>query len=130
MRPSGAAFHRGGRGTWPRLPRRGWAPWMWSLTLGCMVGSAWSSSLAGGSGVSDSAAAAAGPPGATASLSHSEHHFHGARHHSAPISIYRSPASLRGGHGESLRLPSLPLPPSRSPTLPGFGAQRRREEKV
>ncbi|NXF39277.1 NRX3B protein, partial [Nyctibius grandis] len=27
-----------------------------------------------------------------------EHHFHGSKHHSVPISIYRSPVSLRGGH--------------------------------
>lgn len=31
---------------------------------------------------------------------HHIHHFHGSsKHHSVPIAIYRSPASLRGGHG-------------------------------
>ncbi|KAJ8289007.1 hypothetical protein COCON_G00016660 [Conger conger] len=74
----------------PAAPCHCRGPWVWALTLGCMVGSAWSS-------VSDSSAVA-GPPGATASFPHPEHHFHGARHHSAPISIYRSPAPLRGGH--------------------------------
>ncbi|XP_078418197.1 neurexin 3a isoform X4 [Cetorhinus maximus] len=54
------------------------APWIWSLTLGCIVSTVWSSS---------------GFPS-----HHHEHHFQGSKHHSVPISIYRSPASLRGGH--------------------------------
>ncbi|KAI1895327.1 hypothetical protein AGOR_G00105160 [Albula goreensis] len=90
MHPSGVA-------SWP-LPRRSWAPWMWSLTLGCIVGSVWSSSSPAGSSAASDSSIDTGPLGATASFSHSEHHFHGAKHHSAPISIYRSPASLRGGH--------------------------------
>ncbi|XP_067894698.1 neurexin-3-beta-like isoform X2 [Heterodontus francisci] len=59
----------------PRRCRQ--ALWIWSLTLGCIVSTAWSSS---------------------GSSSHHDHHFHGSKHHSVPISIYRSPASLRGGH--------------------------------
>ncbi|XP_078090571.1 neurexin 3a isoform X44 [Mustelus asterias] len=63
------------------LPPRHWppqAPWIWSLTLGCIfISTVWSSS---------------------GSSSHHEHHYHGSKHHSVPISIYRSPASLRGGH--------------------------------
>ncbi|XP_057288410.1 neurexin-1 isoform X23 [Pezoporus wallicus] len=37
--------------------------------------------------------------GASSLGSHHIHHFHGSsKHHSVPIAIYRSPASLRGGH--------------------------------
>ncbi|XP_041122158.1 neurexin 3a isoform X31 [Polyodon spathula] len=65
-----------------------WTSWIWSLTLGCIVGSAWSST--------DSAS----PTSASSSSPylHHEHHFHGSKHHSVPVAIYRSPASLRGGH--------------------------------
>ncbi|MFT7810529.1 neurexin 3 isoform X15 [Arapaima gigas] len=70
------AFHR------PSI----WSPWMWSLTVGCIVGSAWSSS--------------APAPALAPVLSHPVLQPAGSRHHhSAPVSIYRSPASLRGGHG-------------------------------
>lgn len=97
MRPSRAtaSSFRGGREGQP-LSRLGWTPWMWSLTLGCIAGSVWSSSPG-----SDSSVAAAGPPGLATSYTHPEHPFHNARHHASPISIYRSPAFLRSGHGES-----------------------------
>ncbi|TDH00181.1 hypothetical protein EPR50_G00185760 [Perca flavescens] len=36
----------------------------------------------------------------------------GPRHHQPPVSIYRSPASLRAGHGESRHHLSHPPPPS------------------
>uniref|UniRef100_A0A672SKI1 Neurexin-3a-like n=1 Tax=Sinocyclocheilus grahami TaxID=75366 RepID=A0A672SKI1_SINGR len=71
----------------------GWTLWIWSLTLGCIVGSVWSSSPS-----SDSSVASAGPPGVATSYTHSEHPFHKGRHHASPISIYRSPAFLRSGH--------------------------------
>ncbi|XP_007248542.3 neurexin 3a isoform X19 [Astyanax mexicanus] len=96
MRPNGGVF--------PLVPSRfGWTLWMWSLTLGCIASSVWSSSSSK-SAKSDSAGAvgAARPPGASTSTSYTrpvEQHFHGGQiHHSAPISIYRSPASLRSGH--------------------------------
>ncbi|XP_072895441.1 neurexin 3a isoform X30 [Hemitrygon akajei] len=56
---------------------RGQAPWIWSLTLGSIVSGVWSSS---------------------GTSTHHEHLFQGNKHPSVPISIYRSPASLRGGH--------------------------------
>ncbi|XP_038629674.1 neurexin 3a isoform X6 [Scyliorhinus canicula] len=59
----------------PRCSPR--APWIWSLALGCIAGTVWSSSGA---------------------ATHHDHHYHGGKQHSLPISIYRSPASLRGGH--------------------------------
>ncbi|XP_019407713.1 PREDICTED: neurexin 3 isoform X9 [Crocodylus porosus] len=59
--------------------------WMCSLFWGCIVSSVWTSS-----NVASSASSAAQAP--------HEHHFHGSKHHSVPISIYRSPGSLRGGH--------------------------------
>lgn len=75
------------------------SPWMWSLTLGCITGSVWSSSPRGRQ---DNNVAAAGPPGQATSYTYPEHHLHGTRHHSsASVSIYHWPASLRGGHGES-----------------------------
>ncbi|XP_051723427.1 neurexin 3a isoform X19 [Ctenopharyngodon idella] len=94
MRPSRATVSSfyGGREGQP-LSRLGWTPWMWSLTLGCIAGSVWSSSPG-----SDSSVAAAGPPGLATSYTHPEHPFHNARHHASPISIYRSPAFLRSGH--------------------------------
>uniref|UniRef100_A0A8C1W757 Neurexin 3a n=1 Tax=Cyprinus carpio TaxID=7962 RepID=A0A8C1W757_CYPCA len=76
-----------------REGRLGWTPWMWSLTLGCIVGSVWSSSPG-----SDSSVAAAGPPGVATSYTHPEHPLNNRRHHASPISIYRSPAFLRSGH--------------------------------
>uniref|UniRef100_A0A674A5L5 Neurexin 3 n=1 Tax=Salmo trutta TaxID=8032 RepID=A0A674A5L5_SALTR len=72
------------------------SPWMWSLTLGCITGSVWSSSPRGRQ---DNNVAAAGPPGQATSYTYPEHHLHGTRHHSsASVSIYHWPASLRGGH--------------------------------
>lgn len=42
--------------------------------------------------------------GASSLGAHHIHHFHGStKHHPVPIAIYRSPASLRGGHGGSPR---------------------------
>uniref|UniRef100_A0A4X1T0Y8 Neurexin 3 n=1 Tax=Sus scrofa TaxID=9823 RepID=A0A4X1T0Y8_PIG len=70
----------------PRRPA--WTLGIWSLFWGCIVSSVWSSSNVASSSSSSS-------PG---SHSQHEHHFHGSKHHSVPISIYRSPVSLRGGH--------------------------------
>ncbi|XP_070325815.1 neurexin 3 isoform X25 [Odocoileus virginianus] len=68
----------------PRRPA--WTLGIWSLFWGCIVSSVWSSS---------NVASSSSSPG---SHSQHEHHFHGSKHHSVPISIYRSPVSLRGGH--------------------------------
>ncbi|KAB0342681.1 hypothetical protein FD755_013552 [Muntiacus reevesi] len=70
----------------PRRPA--WTLGIWSLFWGCIVSSVWSSS--------NVASSSSSSPG---SHSQHEHHFHGSKHHSVPISIYRSPVSLRGGHG-------------------------------
>nr|XP_019586654.1 PREDICTED: neurexin 3 isoform X1 [Rhinolophus sinicus] len=70
----------------PRQPA--WTLGIWSLFWGCIISSVWSSSNVASSSSSSS-------PG---SHSQHEHHFHGSKHHSVPISIYRSPVSLRGGH--------------------------------
>ncbi|KAM9154769.1 neurexin-1 isoform 26-T26 [Pangshura tecta] len=52
--------------------------WIVPLTLSGLLGAAWGASSLG---------------------AHHIHHFHGSsKHHSVPIAIYRSPASLRGGH--------------------------------
>ncbi|KAM6083418.1 neurexin-1 isoform 21-T21 [Chlamydotis macqueenii] len=55
--------------------------WIVPLTLSGLLGVAWGASSLG---------------------AHHVHHFHGSssssKHHSVPIAIYRSPASLRGGH--------------------------------
>ncbi|XP_046874301.1 neurexin-3a-beta-like isoform X2 [Hypomesus transpacificus] len=101
MRPAGAASPQGSgeAGCLCQTlgpPRLHWTPWMWWLTLGCIMGSVWSSSPVRRL---DNSVAAAGPPGVATSYTHPEPHLHGPRHRaSAPISIYRSPASLRGGH--------------------------------
>ncbi|XP_075048201.1 neurexin 3 isoform X10 [Mixophyes fleayi] len=52
------------------------SPWLWSLLWGCVLAGTSFGTL----------------------LSHSTHHlhFHGGRHH--PVSIYRTPGALRGGH--------------------------------
>uniref|UniRef100_A0A4W4EJV1 Laminin G domain-containing protein n=1 Tax=Electrophorus electricus TaxID=8005 RepID=A0A4W4EJV1_ELEEL len=94
MRPGRAARPHGAPERRP-LSRLTWAPWMWSLTLGCIAGSAWSSSPAGRS---DNLVASAGAPGVSASYTHPEQHPHVSLLHSPLISIYRSPASLRSGH--------------------------------
>ncbi|XP_043835901.1 neurexin-3-beta isoform X4 [Dromiciops gliroides] len=70
----------------PRRPA--WTLGIWSLFWGCIVSSVWSSSNVASSSSSSS----------PVSHSQHEHHFHGSKHHSVPISIYRSPVSLRGGH--------------------------------
>ncbi|XP_021568594.1 neurexin 3 isoform X4 [Carlito syrichta] len=69
--------------------RPAWTLGIWSLFWGCIVSSVWSSSNVASSSSSSSS------PG---SHSQHEHHFHGSKHHSVPVSIYRSPVSLRGGH--------------------------------
>ncbi|XP_006778921.1 PREDICTED: neurexin 3 isoform X13 [Myotis davidii] len=72
-------------------PRRSaWTLGIWSLFWGCIISSVWSSS-----NVASSSSSSSSSPG---SHSQHEHHFHGSKHHSVPISIYRSPVSLRGGH--------------------------------
>ncbi|XP_063191097.1 neurexin 3 isoform X26 [Chroicocephalus ridibundus] len=68
--------------------RPAWTLWMCSLFWGCIVSSVWSSSNVASSAASSS----------SVSQAQYEHHFHGSKHHSVPISIYRSPVSLRGGH--------------------------------
>ncbi|XP_078007579.1 neurexin 3 isoform X6 [Phascolarctos cinereus] len=70
----------------PRRPA--WTLGIWSLFWGCIISSVWSSSNIASSSSSSS----------PVSHSQHEHHFHGSKHHSVPISIYRSPVSLRGGH--------------------------------
>ncbi|XP_033859536.1 neurexin-1-beta isoform X17 [Acipenser ruthenus] len=51
--------------------------WIVPLTFSCFVGVTWGASSLG---------------------SHHVHHFQGSKHHSVPVAIYRSPASLRAGH--------------------------------
>nr|XP_013796072.1 PREDICTED: neurexin 3 isoform X10 [Apteryx mantelli mantelli] len=68
--------------------RPAWTLWMCSLFWGCIISSVWSSSNVASSASSSS----------SVSQAQYEHHFHGSKHHSVPISIYRSPVSLRGGH--------------------------------
>ncbi|XP_061467861.1 neurexin 3 isoform X5 [Rhineura floridana] len=63
-----------------------WTLWMCSLFWGWILSSVWSSSSVDL------------PASSSASQAQQEHHFHGSKHHSVPISIYRSPVSLRGGH--------------------------------
>lgn len=74
----------------PRRPA--WTLGIWSLFWGCIFSSAWSSSHVASS---SSTASSSSSPG---SHSQHEHHFHSSKQHSVPISIYRSPVSLRGGH--------------------------------
>ncbi|KAI4885288.1 hypothetical protein NFI96_028993 [Prochilodus magdalenae] len=100
MRPSGVV-----------LSRFSWTPWMWSLTLGCIAGSVWSASSGSAKSDSSGAAGAAGPPGASASINRPEQRYHGSQiHHSAPISIYRSPASLRSGHANAITALARAIP--------------------
>lgn len=72
--------------------------WMWSLTLGCIAGSVWSSSSS--ARYTGNSMTPAGRPVASTSYAYSEQDSHVL--HSAPVSVYRSSASLRSGHGESL----------------------------
>ncbi|XP_028574264.2 neurexin 3 isoform X20 [Podarcis muralis] len=68
-----------------------WTLWMCSLFWGWILSSVWSSSSVDLPASSSSSS--------SASQAQQEHHFHGSsKHHSVPISIYRSPVSLRGGH--------------------------------
>ncbi|KAM9601026.1 neurexin-1 isoform 39-T39 [Trichechus inunguis] len=70
----GAGGGGGGGGAGERLALL----WIVPLTLSGLLGVAWGASSLG---------------------AHHIHHFHGSsKHHSVPIAIYRSPASLRGGH--------------------------------
>ncbi|XP_069493998.1 neurexin 3 isoform X27 [Ambystoma mexicanum] len=62
-----------------------WTPWIWPLFWGCVVSSVWSSS-----NVASSSSSSSHPQ--------HDHQYHGSKHHSVPISIYRSPGSMRGGH--------------------------------
>uniref|UniRef100_A0A3B3QP66 Neurexin 3a n=1 Tax=Paramormyrops kingsleyae TaxID=1676925 RepID=A0A3B3QP66_9TELE len=78
-----------------RAPR--WIPWICLLIVGCTVGSCWGSP-AGPDAAAALAPAPAGPPPLPPSPPHLVHHAGGRNHHAAPVSIYRSPASLRGGH--------------------------------
>lgn len=80
--------------------------WIVPLTLSGLLGVAWGASSLG---------------------AHHIHHFHGSsKHHSVPIAIYRSPASLRGGHGGSAMPSSCGLSPSAplpfNPALARFSA--------
>lgn len=72
--------------------------WMWSLTLGCIAGSVWSSSSS--ARYNGDSVAPAGRPVASTSHAYPERDSHVL--HSAPVSIYRTSASLRSWHGESL----------------------------
>ncbi|XP_004624771.1 neurexin 3 isoform X4 [Octodon degus] len=74
----------------PRRPA--WTLGIWSLFWGCIVSSVWSSSHVASSSSSSSSSSSPG------SHSQHEHRFHSSKHPSVPISIYRSPVSLRGGH--------------------------------
>ncbi|XP_010643922.1 neurexin 3 isoform X25 [Fukomys damarensis] len=74
----------------PRRPA--WTLGIWSLFWGCIFSSAWSSSHVASSSSTSSSSSSPG------SHSQHEHHFHSSKQHSVPISIYRSPVSLRGGH--------------------------------
>lgn len=135
-------------------PRGRWVAWILPLAVGCMFEFAWSSRSPDGSSsslassaflsapsVGNVAGAPAPPPAPRPHVAphHAEqsqqqqqqhhHHVPGSRHHLAPVAIYRSPASLRTGHGESrspllsststLSLPAVPqaLPPSFFPSL-------------
>ncbi|KAJ7990994.1 hypothetical protein DPEC_G00292630 [Dallia pectoralis] len=131
LRSAGAEPRRGsaGGGVACRLAsplRLRLSPWMWSLTLGCIAGSVWSSSPRGRQ---DNAAVAAGPPGQASSYTNPELHLQDTRYHpSAPVSIYRSPASLRGGHAENERIHMGGRPPGRVLTkgvcLGGLGSHK------
>ncbi|XP_056337027.1 neurexin-3b-beta isoform X9 [Danio aesculapii] len=67
-----------------------WLSCMLPLVIGCMFGAVWGSNLDSTVVLSSS----------TFSHSETQHHHHlaGAQHHPPSIAIYRSPASLRGGH--------------------------------
>ncbi|CAN9502018.1 unnamed protein product [Ophioblennius macclurei] len=74
--------------------------WIWWLLLGCIATSAKQSSSRLGRLENSASAGAVRPKVVAASRSVSEQQrLHVTRHHSfSPVSIYRSPASLKGGH--------------------------------
>lgn len=85
-------------------PQEGQLFWMLLLAVEWMVlGSVWGSSSS-----SSDLHLLSPTPGAPLSraLARPDHPQgpHGPRHHQPPVSIYRSPASLRAGHGESCHL--------------------------
>ncbi|KAJ8409115.1 hypothetical protein AAFF_G00241360 [Aldrovandia affinis] len=101
------------------LPRPGRTAWMWwALTVGWLAGSAWSSTPESDSATPDQALGT--PSTSSSSSSSASFSLHGpvGRLHPAPVSIYRSPASLRGGHGAEL--------PIESPSSPAIDAVKRR----
>lgn len=69
-----------------------WLARVLPLAVGCVFGTAWGSNPDNTIVLSSS----------TFSHSETQHHRYppGARHHPPPVAIYRSPAPLRGGHGE------------------------------
>lgn len=83
-------------------PQEGQLYWMLPLAVGWMLlGSAWGSSSSSSS--SSDLHLLSPTPGAPVppALPRPDHGPLGPRHHQPPVSIYRSPASLRAGHGES-----------------------------
>lgn len=97
-------------------PQEGQLFWMLLLAVGWMVlGSAWGSSSSSSSS-SDLHLLSPTPGAPLPPALPRPDHSQGPRHHQPPVSIYRSPASLRAGHGESCHFFS-PLPPF-SPSLP------------
>lgn len=82
-------------------PQEGQLFWMWLLIVEWMVlASAWGSSSSSSDLHLLSPTPGAPVPRALPRPDHPQGP-HGPRHHQPPVSIYRSPASLRAGHGES-----------------------------
>lgn len=93
-------------------PREGRISWMCLLVVDWMLlGSAWSSSSSSSSSPSFPSSSSSDlhllspTSGASAARAvprpdHNPQGPHGPRHHQPLVSIYRSPASLRAGHGE------------------------------
>lgn len=105
-------------------PQEGQLFWMLLLAVGwMMLGSAWGSSSSSSSS-SDLHLLSPTPGAPLPPALPRPDRSQGPRHHQPPVSIYRSPASLRAGHGESchlfrLSLLSLPsFPPSFPPLCP------------
>lgn len=81
-------------------PQEGQLLWLLLLAVESMVlGSAWGSSSSSSDLHLLSPSPGAPLPHATPRPDHPQGP-HGPRHHQPPLSIYRSPASLRAGHGE------------------------------
>lgn len=95
-----------------RKPQEGQLFWMFLLAVGWMVlGSAWGSSSSSSDLHLLSPTPGAPQPPALPRPDHAQGP-RGPKHHQPPVSIYRSPASLRAGHGESCHhLFPLPVPP-------------------